>query len=151
MASVARLNGIGLPKFTEKMDPADARAIWNYLYQSREQTVHILSNLDSSNMSDEAKNEYDGMLSRLYSLELGEGGGGSGSTGSSTGEILTRLGAVESRLARAEGNLEALTGRVIALETETQTQAGQIAALQSALNALTQRVQALETPTEGEA
>ena len=151
MASVARLNGVGLPKFTDKMDPADAKAIWNCFYQLKEQTVHLLMNIDPSNFSDEARNEYDGMLSRLYSLELGEGGGGSGSTGSSTGEILTRLGAVESRLARAEGNLEALTGRVIALETETQTQAEQIAALQSALNALTQRVQALETPTEGEA
>lgn len=143
MASVARLNSVALPKFGDKMDPADGKAIWNCFYQMQEQVVYLFQNIDSGNLSDEMRNQYDGMLARLYSLESGGGAGGNGgSLGSSTGEILTRVGALESRAARIEGNMEALTGRVSELEEENK-------ALNEALAALTARVEALEGAPEG--
>ena len=37
MASITGLGKIGLPKLSENMDPADARALRNYLYQMQEQ------------------------------------------------------------------------------------------------------------------
>lgn len=37
MASLAGLNGISLPSFGSSMDPEDARALRNYLYQLQEQ------------------------------------------------------------------------------------------------------------------
>ena len=51
MASLAGLNGISLPSFSS-MDPEDARALRNYLYQLQEQLGYVLTNLDSENMSE---------------------------------------------------------------------------------------------------
>ena len=51
MASITGLGKIGLPRLSENMDPDDARALRNYLYQMQEQsadfgiipqTLHIL-------------------------------------------------------------------------------------------------------------
>ena len=53
MASVMGINKIGLPKLSENMDPEDARALRNYLYQMQEQLQYVLSNLDIENVSDE--------------------------------------------------------------------------------------------------
>ena len=55
MASLAGLNGISLPSFGSSMDPEDARALRNYLYQLQEQLQYVLSNLDVENMSDEMR------------------------------------------------------------------------------------------------
>ena len=52
MASLAGLNGISLPSFGSSMDPEDARALHNYLYQLQEQLGYVLTNLDSENMSE---------------------------------------------------------------------------------------------------
>lgn len=52
MASLAGLNGISLPSFGGNMDPEDARALRNYLYQLQEQLGYVLTNLDSENMSE---------------------------------------------------------------------------------------------------
>ena len=49
MASLAGLNGISLPSFGSSMDPEDARALRNYLYQLQEQLGYVL---DSENMSE---------------------------------------------------------------------------------------------------
>ena len=53
MASISGLSKLGLPKRSEKMDPEDARALRNYLYQMQEQLQYVLSNLDVENVSDE--------------------------------------------------------------------------------------------------
>ena len=53
MASISGLSTLGLPKRSEKMDPEDARALRNYLYQMQEQLQYVLSNLDVENVSDE--------------------------------------------------------------------------------------------------
>ena len=52
MASITGLGKIGLPKLSENMDPEDARALRNYLYQMQEQLQYVLTNLDTENMSD---------------------------------------------------------------------------------------------------
>lgn len=52
MASLAGLSGISLPSFGSSMDPEDARALRNYLYQLQEQLGYVLTNLDSENMSE---------------------------------------------------------------------------------------------------
>ena len=52
MASVMGINKIGLPKLSENMDPEDARALRNYLYQMQEQLQYVLTNLDSENMAE---------------------------------------------------------------------------------------------------
>ena len=52
MASLAGLNGISLPSLGSSMDPEDARALRNYLYQLQEQLGYVLTNLDSENMSE---------------------------------------------------------------------------------------------------
>ena len=52
MASLAGLNGISLPSFGSSMDPEDARALRNYLYQLQEQLGYVLTNRDSGNMSE---------------------------------------------------------------------------------------------------
>ena len=52
MASLAGLNGISLPSFGSSMDPEDARALRNDLYQLQEQLGYVLTNLDSENMSE---------------------------------------------------------------------------------------------------
>ena len=49
MASVSGLSKLGLPKLSDNMDPEDARALRNYLYQMQEQ----LQYLDIENVSDE--------------------------------------------------------------------------------------------------
>ena len=49
MASIAGLGKIGLPRLSENMDPEDARALRNYLYQMQEQLQYVLSNLDTEN------------------------------------------------------------------------------------------------------
>lgn len=46
MASIAGLGKIGLPRLSENMDPEDARALRNYLYQMQEQLQYVLCNLD---------------------------------------------------------------------------------------------------------
>ena len=46
MASISGLSKLGLPKLSEKMDPEDARALRNYLYQMQEQLQYVLSTLE---------------------------------------------------------------------------------------------------------
>nr|DAI09887.1 MAG TPA: cytochrome C6 [Caudoviricetes sp.] len=53
MASLAGLNGIAMPQFGDKMDPEDARALKNYLYQLTDQLEYVLTNLSSENMNEE--------------------------------------------------------------------------------------------------
>ena len=55
MASTTGLGKIGLPKLSENMDPADARALRRYLYQMQEQLQYVLNNLDSENLSEELR------------------------------------------------------------------------------------------------
>ena len=55
MASVMGINKIGLPKLSENMDPAAARARRGSLSQMQEQLQYVLSNLDVENMSDEMR------------------------------------------------------------------------------------------------
>ena len=52
MASIMGLGKIGLPRLSENMDPDDARALRNYLYQMQEQLQYVLCNLDVENMSE---------------------------------------------------------------------------------------------------
>ena len=66
MASIAGLNKLGLPRLSSRMDPEDARAIRNYLYQMQEQLQYVLTNIDTEKLS-------DGLKSRL-----GETGGSAG-------------------------------------------------------------------------
>lgn len=61
MASIAGLGKISLPRLSEQMDPDDARALRNYLYQMQEQLQYILTNLDMENLS-------DGMREKLQKL-----------------------------------------------------------------------------------
>ncbi len=56
MASLAGITGMALPKFGENMDPADAAAIRNYLYQLQEQLGYVLANLDTTNFSEDMNN-----------------------------------------------------------------------------------------------
>ena len=53
MASINGLSKLGLPKLSENMDPQDARALRNYLYQMQEQLQYVLINLDTENLSEE--------------------------------------------------------------------------------------------------
>lgn len=53
MSSVSGLSKLGLPKLSDNMDPEDARALRNYLYQMQEQLQYVLTNLDIENVSDE--------------------------------------------------------------------------------------------------
>ena len=55
MASIMGLGRIGLPKLSKNMDPDDARALRNYLYQMQEQLQYVLSNLDTENLSEELR------------------------------------------------------------------------------------------------
>ena len=55
MASISGLGKISLPKLSENMDPVDARALRNYMYQMQEQLQYVLSNLDSENLSEELR------------------------------------------------------------------------------------------------
>ena len=55
MASIAGLGKIGLPRLSENMDPEDARALRNYLYQMQEQLQYVLCNLDTENFSEELR------------------------------------------------------------------------------------------------
>ena len=55
MASITGLGKIGLPRLRENMDPDDARALRNYLYQMQEQLQYVLSNLDTENLSEELR------------------------------------------------------------------------------------------------
>ena len=57
MASISGLGKISLPKLSENMDPADARALRNYMYQMQEQLQYVLSNLDSENLSEELRSK----------------------------------------------------------------------------------------------
>lgn len=53
MASLAGLSGIAMPQFGDKMDPEDARALKNYLYQLTKQLEYVLTNLSGENMNEE--------------------------------------------------------------------------------------------------
>ena len=55
MASITGLGKICLPRLSENMDPDDARALRNYLYQMQEQLQYVLSNLDTENLSEELR------------------------------------------------------------------------------------------------
>ena len=55
MASMNGLSKLGLPKFSDNMDPEDARALRSYLYQMQEQLQYVLSNLDTENLSEELR------------------------------------------------------------------------------------------------
>lgn len=61
MASTTGLGKIGLPKLSENMDPADARALRGYLYQMQEQLQYVLTNLDTENMSDTLRSKLQGL------------------------------------------------------------------------------------------
>ena len=43
MASLAGLNGISLPSFGSSMDPEDARALRNYLYQLQGRLFQLIN------------------------------------------------------------------------------------------------------------
>ena len=55
MASITGLGKSGLPRLSGNMDPDDARALRNYLYQMQEQLQYVLSNLDTENLSEELR------------------------------------------------------------------------------------------------
>lgn len=59
MASIAGLGKISLPRLSEQMNPEDARALRNYLYQLQEQLQYVLSNLDGENLSEELRTRLD--------------------------------------------------------------------------------------------
>ena len=61
MASIAGLGKLGLPRLSENMDPADARALRNYLYQMQEQLQYVLTNLDAENLSEELRSRLQGL------------------------------------------------------------------------------------------
>ena len=50
---MAGLSGIAMPQFGDKMDPEDARALKNYLYQLTDQLEYVLTNLSGENMNEE--------------------------------------------------------------------------------------------------
>lgn len=64
MASIAGLGKIGLPRLSENMDPEDARALRNYLYQMQEQLQYVLRNLDTENFSEELRSRLSGSLGK---------------------------------------------------------------------------------------
>ena len=64
MASIAGLSKLGLPRLSSRMDPEDARVIRNYLYQMEDQLQHVLSNIDTENLS-------EGLRSRLEGTDAG--------------------------------------------------------------------------------
>lgn len=64
MASIAGLGKIGLPRLSENMDPEDARALRNYLYQMQEQLQYVLCNLDIENFSEELRGRISGSLGK---------------------------------------------------------------------------------------
>lgn len=64
MASIAGLGKIGLPRLSENMDPEDARALRNYLYQMQEQLRYVLCNLDTENFSEELRSRLSGSLGK---------------------------------------------------------------------------------------
>ena len=55
MASMNGLSKLGLPKFSDHMDPEDARALRSYLCQMQEQLQYVLTNLDVENLSEELR------------------------------------------------------------------------------------------------
>ena len=61
MASMNGLSKLGLPKFSDHMDPEDARALRSYLYQMQEQLQYELTNLDTENMSDTLRSKLQGL------------------------------------------------------------------------------------------
>ena len=61
MASMNGLSKLGLPKFSDHMDPEDARALRSYLYQMQEQLQYVLTNLDTENMSDTLRSKLQGL------------------------------------------------------------------------------------------
>ena len=64
MASISGLSKLGLPKFSDHMDPEDARALRNYLYQMQEQLQYVLCNLDTENFSEELRGRLSGSLGK---------------------------------------------------------------------------------------
>ena len=64
MASIAGLGKIGLPRLSKNMDPEDARALRNYLYQMQEQLQYVLCNLDTENFSKELRGRLSGSLAK---------------------------------------------------------------------------------------
>ena len=64
MPSIAGLGKIGLPRLSENMDPEDARALRNYLYQMQEQLQYVLCNLDTENLSEELRGRLSGSLGK---------------------------------------------------------------------------------------
>lgn len=69
MASLAGISGLALPKFSAKMDPTDAKAIQNYLYQMQEQLGYVLTNLDFTNFSPDMQQTVSGMSAAAASRE----------------------------------------------------------------------------------
>lgn len=61
MASMNGLSKLGLPKFSDHMDPEDARALRSYLYQMQEQLQYVLTNLDTENMPDTLRSKLQGL------------------------------------------------------------------------------------------
>ena len=61
MASMNGLSKLGLPKFSDHMDPEDARALRSYLYQMQEQLQYVLTNQDTENMSDTLRSKLQGL------------------------------------------------------------------------------------------
>lgn len=61
MASLAGISGLGIPKLSANMDPADAKAIQNWAYQLTEQLQYMFTNLDSTNFSADMQQTVSGL------------------------------------------------------------------------------------------
>ncbi len=55
MASIAGLEKIVLPTFTQDMPAEDARVLRSYMYQLQEQLQYVLTNIDTENLSQELR------------------------------------------------------------------------------------------------
>ena len=64
MASMNGLSKLGLPKFSDNMDPEADRALRSYLYQMQEQLQYVLCNLDTENFSEELRGRLSGSLGK---------------------------------------------------------------------------------------
>ena len=87
MASISGLSKLGLPKLSEKMDPEDARALRNYLYQMQEQLQEQIQNtavLENGTAEDMT-------LSELYEYATGTLG-----MREATGSEITQMGSLDN-------------------------------------------------------
>lgn len=69
MASLAGISGLGIPRLSANMDPADVKAIQNWAYQLTEQLQYMFTNLDSTNFSADMQQTVSGMSAAAASRE----------------------------------------------------------------------------------